>query len=455
VPLPTLVWYKDSVPLSKLENPRYKVLLSGGLKIHGLRPQDAGIFQCFASNKAGEIQTYTYLDVTNIKPEFIQPPEDTTVTEGMTAVLTCEVSGAPKPAITWKKGNQILASGSVQMPRFILLESGGLQITPVFLQDAGNYTCCAVNSEGALNAFVMLTVWNRTFIVHPPENSTVIKGTTATLRCEATHDPRISIRYLWKKDSVMINPSSSSRITVEKDGTLLISQTWSGDIGDYTCEVISFGGNDSRMARLEVIELPHPPQNLLATLNSSYSRSVMLSWVRPFDGNSPVLYYMVELSENNSPWKVHLSNLDPKMTGVTVSGLTPARTYQFRVCAVNQVGKGQYSSETSRLMLPEEPPSAPPKNIVASGRTNQSIMVQWQPPPESEHNGVLHGYILRYRLAGLPGEYQYKNITSADINYCLVKDLIIWTQYEIQVASYNGAGLGAFSRPVIEYTLQG
>lgn len=50
----------------------------------------------------------------------------------------------------------------------------------------------------------------------------------------------------------------------------------------------------------------------------------------------------------DSPWKVHLSNLDPKMTGVTVSGLTPARTYQFRVCAVNQVGKGQYSAETSR-----------------------------------------------------------------------------------------------------------
>uniref|UniRef100_A0A8D2MIS7 Sidekick cell adhesion molecule 1 n=1 Tax=Zonotrichia albicollis TaxID=44394 RepID=A0A8D2MIS7_ZONAL len=457
VPIPTLVWYKDSVPLSRLENPRYKVLLSGGLRIHALRPQDAGIFQCFASNQAGEIHTYTYLDVTNIKPTFIQPPEDTTVTEGMTAVLTCEVSGAPRPAISWKKGEQILASGSVQIPRFVLLESGGLQITPVFLQDAGNYTCCAANSEGALNAFVMLTVWNRTSIVRPPEDSTVIKGTTATLRCEATHDPRISIRlvYLWKKDSAVINPSSSSRITVEKDGTLLISQTWSGDIGDYTCEVISSGGNNSRAARLEVIELPHSPQNLVATLNSSYSRSVVLSWVRPFDGNSPVLYYVVELSENNSPWKVHLSNLDPKMTGVTVSGLTPARTYQFRVCAVNQVGKGRYSTETSRLMLPEEPPSAPPKNIVASGRTNQSIMVQWQPPPESEHNGVLHGYILRYRLAGLPGEYQYKNITSAEINYCLVKDLIIWTQYEIQVASYNGAGLGAFSRPVTEYTLQG
>lgn len=46
-------------------------------------------------------------------------------------------------------------------------------------------------------------------------------------------------------------------------------------------------------------ELPHPPQNLLASLNSSHSHAVVLSWVRPFDGNSPVLRYIVELSENS------------------------------------------------------------------------------------------------------------------------------------------------------------
>ncbi|KAM6157369.1 LOW QUALITY PROTEIN: protein sidekick-1 [Erethizon dorsatum] len=455
VPLPTLQWYKDAVPINKLQNPRYQVLPSGGLRIQQLHPEDSGIFQCFASNEGGEIQTHTYLDVTNVAPTFTQRPADTTVTDGMTAVLQCEVSGAPKPAITWKRGNHILASGSVRIPRFMLLESGGLQITPVFIQDAGNYTCYALNTEGSLNATAVLTVWNRTSIVHPPEDRVVIKGTTAALRCGATHDPRISLRYVWKKDNTVITPSSSSRIVVEKDGSLLISQTWSGDIGDYTCEIVSEGGNDSRTARLEVIELPHPPQNLLASLSPSRSHAVVLSWVRPFDGNSPVLHYIVELSENNSPWKMHLSDIGPEMTGITVSGLTPARTYQFRVCAVNQVGKGQYSAETSRLMLPEEPPSAPPKNIVASGRTNQSIMVQWQPPPETEHNGVLRGYILRYRLAGLPGEHQQRNITSPEVNYCLVTDLIIWTQYEIQVAAYNGAGLGVFSRAVAEYTLQG
>lgn len=57
----------------------------------------------------------------------------------------------------------------------------------------------------------------------------------------------------------------------------------------------------------------------------------------------------------DSPWKVHLLDIDPKMTNITVSGLTPARTYQFRVCAVNQVGKGQYSIETSRYRVELNP----------------------------------------------------------------------------------------------------
>ncbi|XP_036384090.1 protein sidekick-1 isoform X2 [Megalops cyprinoides] len=453
-PMPKLEWYKDSVPLSKLNNPRYKVMSSMGLQVRKVHPNDAGIFQCFARNSAGEIQAHTNLVVTSVPPAFTKAPSDITATDGTVAVFTCETSGAPKPAVTWKRGPQILASGSVQIPRFTLLESGGLQVNPIFLQDTGNYTCYASNSEGVINASASLTVWSRTSISHPPEDQRVIKGTTAVLDCGATYDPRVSVRFVWKKDGSVVSQTSGGRISI-REGSLHISQTWSGDIGDYTCQVLSQAGNDSKSARLEVIELPHSPRNLQASLNATDSRTVDLTWVRPFDGNSPLLHYILELSENNSPWKVYLPKVDPALTGMVVRGLTPARTYQFRVCAVNQVGKGQYSTETNRLMLREEAPSAPPKNIVASGRTNQSIMVQWQPPPEPELNGVLRGYVLRYRLAGLPGEYQQKNITSPEINYCLIRDLIIWTQYEIQVAAYTGAGLGAFSQPVTEYTLQG
>uniref|UniRef100_A0A8C7XTG8 Sidekick cell adhesion molecule 1a n=1 Tax=Oryzias sinensis TaxID=183150 RepID=A0A8C7XTG8_9TELE len=390
VPQPRIEWYKDAVPLSKLANPRYRVNTATGLTVRRVQLGDGGIFQCFARSSAGETQAHTELLVSSVGPIFTFPPSDQTVTEGETVVFACEHSGAPKPAITWRKGLQIVASGSVQVPRFTLLQSGGLQIKPISFQDSGQFTCTASNSEGSINATAALTVWRRTFLSVPPTDQRVIKGTTAVLECNATHDSRINIRYC-----VPVLSSGGGRVSV-RQGSLSIGQTWSGDIGDYTCTVTSRAGNDSHTARLEVIELPHSPRSLTARLNDSDSRSVLLSWLRPFDGNSPLLYYVLELSENNSPWKVYLSEVDPSVTEVSVGGLTPARTYQFRLCAVNQVGRGQYSAETQRLMLREEAPSAPPKNIVASGRTNQSIMVQWQPPPEPELNGVLRGYVLSF-----------------------------------------------------------
>lgn len=69
-------------------------------------------------------------------------------------------------------------------------------------------------------------------------------------------------------------------------------------------------------------------------------------------------------------------------------------------------------------------------------------MASWRSPP-------------RYCLAGLPVGYQYKNITDADVNNLLLEDLIIWTNYEIEVAAYNSAGLGIYSSKVTEWTLQG
>uniref|UniRef100_A0A8D0CKB7 Sidekick cell adhesion molecule 1 n=1 Tax=Scleropages formosus TaxID=113540 RepID=A0A8D0CKB7_SCLFO len=391
MPAPKLEWYKDSVPLSKLNNPRYRMVSSMGLQVRRVHPNDAGVFQCFARNAAGEIQVHTYLDVTSEK-HITQPQLSVLLA---TLFMKTHINRVFFPdQWTYHRAEGVLASGSIQIPRFTLLESGGLQVEPVFFQDTGNYTCYASNSEGAIHSSAALTVWSRTSISQPPVDRRVIKGTTAVLDCSATHDPRVSVRYVWIKDESEVLPTTRGRI-IMRGGSLHISQTWSGDIGDYTCNVISQAGNDSKSARLEVIELPHSPRNLQATLNASDSRSVDLSWARPFDGNSPLLHYEVELSENNSPWKTYLPEVDPAVTEITVKGLTPARTYQFRVCAVNQVGKGQYSSETNRLMLREEAPSAPPKNIVASGRTNQSIMVQWQPPPEPELNGVLRGYVLR------------------------------------------------------------
>ncbi|XP_066498621.1 protein sidekick-2 [Hoplias malabaricus] len=455
VPQPDMVWYKDAVPISPVKTPRYRVLVGGSLQINGLLPDDTGMFQCFARNLAGEIQTNTYLAVTSIAPNITAGPLDSAVIDGMSVILHCETSGAPRPAITWQKGERVLASGSVQLPRFTLLESGSLLVSPSHLSDAGTYTCMASNSRGIDEASANLVVWARTRITNLPQDQSVIKGTKASMSCGVTHDPSVTVRHIWEKGGLPIDVKTSPRLRMDPNGTLHISQTWSGDIGTYTCKVTSVGGNDSRSAYLRVRQLPHSPENPIATYSSTEKRSINLTWAQAFDGNSPLIRYILEVSENNAPWTVLLANIEPEATSVTVGGLIPARSYQFRLCAVNDVGKGQFSRETERLTLPEEPPSAPPQTVIASGRTNQSIMIQWQPPPESHQNGPLQGYIIRYCLSGLPVDCQIKNITNPDQTNLLLEDLIIWTNYEIEVAAYNGAGQGIFSQKVTEWTLQG
>ncbi|XP_011717998.2 protein sidekick-2 isoform X1 [Macaca nemestrina] len=455
VPPPSITWYKDAAVVEVEKLARFRQRSDGGLQISGLVPDDTGMFQCFARNAAGEVQTSTYLAVTSIAPNITRGPLDSTVIDGMSVVLACETSGAPRPAITWQKGERILASGSVQLPRFTPLESGSLLISPTHISDAGTYTCLATNSRGVDEASADLVVWARTRITKPPQDQSVIKGTQASMVCGVSHDPRVTVRYIWEKDGATLGVESNPRIRLDRNGSLHISQTWSGDIGTYTCRVISAGGNDSRSAHLRVRQLPHAPEHPVATLSTVERRAINLTWTKPFDGNSPLLRYVLEMSENNAPWTILLASVDPKATSVTVKGLVPARSYQFRLCAVNDVGKGQFSKDTERVSLPEEPPTAPPQNVIASGRTNQSIMIQWQPPPESHQNGILKGYIIRYCLAGLPVGYQFKNITDADVNNLLLEDLIIWTNYEIEVAAYNSAGLGVYSSKVTEWTLQG
>uniref|UniRef100_A0AAY4BHL4 Sidekick cell adhesion molecule 2a n=1 Tax=Denticeps clupeoides TaxID=299321 RepID=A0AAY4BHL4_9TELE len=455
VPQPDIVWYKDAVPISPVKIPRYRVLVGGSLQINGLLPDDTGMFQCFARNLAGEVQTNTYLAVTSIAPNITAGPADSAVIDGMSIILHCETAGAPRPAITWQKGERVLASGSVQMPRFTLLESGSLLLSPTHLTDAGTYTCMASNSRGIDEASAELVVWARTRITNPPQDQSVIKGTKATMSCGVTHDTSVTVRHVWEKGGSVIDVGSTPRMRLDPDGTLHISQTWSGDIGTYSCRVTSVGGNDTRSAHLRVRQLPHAPENPVATLSLSERRTINLTWAQAFDGNSPLIRYILEVSENNAPWTVLLANIEPESASVMVGGLIPARSYQFRLCAVNDVGKGQFSRETERISLPEEPPSAPPQTVIASGRTNQSIMIQWQPPPESHQNGPLQGYIIRYCLSGLPVDCQLKNITNPDQTNMLLEDLIIWTNYEIEVAAYNGAGQGVFSHKVTEWTLQG
>jgi protein sidekick len=85
---------------------------------------------------------------------------------------------------------------------------------------------------------------------------------------------------------------------MQNDGTLEIGAVRASDVGEYTCSVVSSGGNETRTARLSVIELPFAPINVVAVRIEAISpRTINVTWVPGFDGNSPIKSYILQRRE--------------------------------------------------------------------------------------------------------------------------------------------------------------
>lgn len=93
-----------------------------------------------------------------------------------------------------------------------------------------------------------------------------------------------------------IIPKPGSRVKQLQDGTLVIGEVRAADVGDYTCVVSSPGGNDTRSAKLKVIELPYAPVSVRAYRVPS-TKTVNVSWTPGFDGNSPIVKFIIQRRE--------------------------------------------------------------------------------------------------------------------------------------------------------------
>lgn len=463
VPSPNIVWFRNAERVESVPGNKYSVDEDGSLIIKKLSMEDSGMFQCLAANEAGEDSGYTWLKVKTSIPVMETAPQNVTVLDGKDATITCRAVGAPTPNITWSYNDKLMGelSGRVQV-----LENGDLLIAAVRESDAGKYTCNRANEAGFVEASGYLSVLVRTQIIQPPVDTKVLLGHTATLQCKVSSDPSVPYTISWSHNKEKIIPGSSQRIHVRTDGMLEIQAVRAADVGVYTCEVSSAGGNETRVAHLSVVELPFPPVNVKAKrLDTEYQRAVNVSWSPDFDGNSPTLKFIVQkrevldiglIADSILNWVTELSNVSANQRWILLTNLKAAASYQFRVSAVNSVGEGFPSEPSNIVHLPQEAPSGPPVGFVGTARSPSEIITQWQPPPEEHRNGQILGYIIRYRLFGYnDSPWTNKNITNeAQRNY-LIQELITWKDYVVQIAAYNNMGVGVFSDGIKIKTKEG
>ncbi|XP_063378104.1 protein sidekick isoform X1 [Cydia fagiglandana] len=497
IPLPGITWYKDSRKIwsvgaetEETDNSdvddggrRYRVEVDRSLVISDLKMDDMGIFQCIASNEAGESSIYTWLKIktkqhirvprsqmklirvrtadkkaktfkfdTGTSPPVMQsPPANLTVLDGKDATIACRAIGAPTPNVTWYFNDSLIINLSARLQA---LEHGDLLITSTTTADTGKYTCVRANDAGSVSGEAYLTVLVRTQIIAPPVDTRVLLGHTATLQCKVSNDPNVKYNIDWFHNNQPM--TAGSRVWVAADGSLQVQAVRASDAGEYSCVVTSPGGNHTRKAVLSVIELPFAPTNVRAVrLDATSQRAINVSWTPGFDGNSPIQKFIVqrrvvpEFGPTPDPllnWVTEPTNVSANQRWVLLTSLKAATSYQFRVSAVNTVGEGPASDPTDVLTLPQEAPSGPPIGFMGSARSSSEIITQWQPPLEEHRNGHILGYVIRYRLRGYDNSpWTNQNITNeAQRNY-LIQDLITWKDYNVQIAAYNDKGVGVFT----------
>ncbi|XP_052901229.1 protein sidekick isoform X2 [Anopheles moucheti] len=451
-PLPKITWFKNARPIVPVVG-RYTIQDDNSLEIYKLEMDDTAMFQCLASNEAGEKSAYTWLKVKTSTPIMEMAPTNQTVLDGKDATMNCRAIAAPTPSIYWIYNDTYPIETTARMQ---ILDSGDLLLSNVREADSGLYTCIRENEAGRITGSGYLNVLVRTQIVRPPADTTVLLGHSAALECGVSSDPTVPYNIDWYREPNRLPIKNSQRIGVKGDGTLEITEVRPSDVGQYSCIVTSPGGNETRSARLSVIELPFAPSNVLAVrLSMPQNRAINVSWTPGFDGNSRIIKFIVqrrevpELGPLPDPllnWITEAANVSAQAKWILLTNLKAATAYQFRISAVNRVGEGSPSEPSNVVKLPQEPPSGPPVGFVGSARSSTEIIIQWQPPVEEHRNGQIHGYIIRYRLFGYnKSPWNYRNITNeAQRNY-LIQELITWKDYTIEIAAYNNMGVGNYT----------
>ncbi|XP_075065716.1 receptor-type tyrosine-protein phosphatase delta isoform X24 [Mixophyes fleayi] len=457
-PRPKIVWNKKG---KKVSNQRFEVIEfddgSGSvLRIQPLRtPRDEAIYECVASNSVGEVSVTTRLIVLREDqiplgfPTIDMGPQLKVVERTRTATMLCAASGNPDPEITWFK-DYLPVDTSNSNGRIKQLRSGGtpirgaLQIEQSEESDQGKYECVATNSAGTrysapANLYVRVRRIAPRFSI-PPTNHEIMPGGSVNITCVAVGSPMPYVK--WMLGAEDLTPEDDMPI-----GRNVLELTDVRQSANYTCVAMSTLGVIEAIAQITVKALPRPPGIPMVT--ESTATSITLTWD---SGNpEPVTYYIIQHKPKNS--EEQYKEIDGvATTRYSVAGLSPYSEYEFRVVAVNNIGRGP-PSEPVLTRTSEQAPSSAPRNVQARMLSSTTIIVQWEEPEEP--NGEIRGYRVYYTMEPTQQINSWTKYNVADSQITTIGSLVPQKTYSVKVLAFTSVGDGPLSNEIQVITQTG
>ncbi|XP_026472597.1 neogenin-like [Ctenocephalides felis] len=456
-PKPSITWLKngEAIDLNDLDS-RFRIIGTGSLQISNIRESDSTVYQCRAQNNEDSLDATANLNV-QVPPRFTIVPSDKIAIEKEDIELECAIYGIPQPKVQWLKNGETIKPNDYMQ----IVKDNNLKILGLMGTDAGIFQCIGTNPTGSVQGSARLSILgpnghtygdiNHTPIISGNENGLpgpprdlvayIVKTRFVTLKWSEPEETNGNI--LGYSVYYRLQGSQRERVlpTKSKVEEMVVAHLQPAKVYMFRVVANNSRGPGISSQILAVTtqaeeDVSGPPVFVKAEPLSP--TKIKVSWQQPTVTNGDILKYKVYYMEADSTEESSQDSVD--LTTELVN-LLPYTTYNIYVVAVNNHGIGTSSSELT-VRTYSDIPTEPPSNVTLEP-TSTSITVHWEPPPASDHNGIITGYKIKYRKFNK--KKSETSSTPANVRFYVINNLDKMTGYQIKLCALNVNGSGPYT----------
>ncbi|GIY64293.1 twitchin [Caerostris darwini] len=251
-------------------------------------------------------------------------------------------------------------------------------------------------------------------------------------------EPPPSVRWVLK-DKPVEERSDFTITNIPYNSKLVCDKAQRIDAGFYRIIATNAHGEDVAEIEVSVLAKPSKPEGPLIVSDVN-KHGCKLKWNKPKDdGGEPLEGYVIEKEDPETGLWIPVAKTHVPEGEVT--GLTPGKSYKFRVKAVNKEGESEPLETFAPVIAkdPYDPPGAP-GTPEPTDWNKDHVDLAWK-PPESDGNSAISHYIIEKREKGTP-KWEKAAEVPGDQTKGTAPFLVEGKDYEFRVIAVNKAGPG-------------